>query len=161
MKSKPLHILMAMVMAFWSPAWCQCVLLAAAQGQAHGAAALITVEPLQEDATPACSHDHCCPDETPDPEPPASSSDCCPGTHDLSGTCDCSCCDQGGTGALSTTAASAAALLLATSFPLAEPLLAAVAVREPPPPICDSAYAHAPPLQATQNLHARGCLLLI
>ena len=94
----PLRIALAVLVTLWSPAWCQCMLLAAMHDDhpAHAA-------PDQESSNAAtaelqCDSDACCDAFAPQT---LSLMQCCPGDCNapVGAPCACECCDQTVTGA--------------------------------------------------------------
>lgn len=87
-----LRIVMALMMATWSPMWCQCVLLTAARGHCS-AAETQAVEPCR--AIESCSDEFC----TGTTERPAFVTTCWLSGRleaPADGPCSCQCCDQRG-----------------------------------------------------------------
>lgn len=83
------RIVMAVVLATWSPVWCQCVLSTTVAGQPHGAQ-VDQSEPCCDAIEPAPVIIECCTDV---PQPQIAC--CSEGEHRAGdGACACPCCDQ-------------------------------------------------------------------
>jgi len=182
---------MALLMATWSPAWCQCVLLTAAQAPAparlevaaaHACCSTHTsAAPAANCQTaPACDDGFCTGEgggQTPAPftamAPPdmaltattALAAACCPGQREHNPNsgdpCSCACCDQ----VLVTSLPQPITLTLAAA-PLAAALDLSAVVRisltlSPPATGWGYGWRHGPPTATAPSLLAQRCLMLI
>lgn len=98
------RVFMATLVAFWSPMWCQCMLLAATQSApAQRVEPAVVHHPHDPESTPdnLPAFEQCCSDEVYMTELAAAmvalAPDCCPGQCEQRPAgmpCDCVCCDQ-------------------------------------------------------------------
>lgn len=151
----PLRIALAVLVTLWSPAWCQCMLLAAMHDDhpAHAA-------PDQESSNAAtaelqCDSDACCDAFAPQT---LSLMQCCPGDCNapVGAPCACECCDQTVTGAQAPAQQSATftVALCALDALLDSAVVAQAGAR------FSVASDDAPP-RTMRSLYAHRCLLLI